>query len=252
MNENQLHEEENLEIDLLELISVLFRKWWLIAMAAIMGAAVMMAVTIFLISPKYESNTILYILNTSTNATSMADLQIGTELTEDFTVIATSKPVIDGAIEIIKEQEGITFTRKDILGMLDVTNENGTRILEIKATSTNPEYACIVANAVAEETATRMAEIMKSDPPTTVERAEVAQEPVSPSLMKNTILGFLIGAMLVCGVLVVQYILNDTIKTEEQVAKYLDVPTLAVIPFVKERDRKHEEVKRLKAAKNRK
>ncbi len=246
MSENRLHEEENLEIDLLELMYVLLQKWWMIAIAAIVGAITMMGITAFLITPQYESRSMLYILSKTTSVTSIADLQIGTEITEDFMVIAKSKPVIDGAIEIIEEQEGITFSRREVLDMLSVTNTADTRILVISATSANPVHACIVANAVAEKTASRMSEIMKSDPPTTVERAEVSSEPISPSMMKNTILGFLIGAVLVCIVLTIQYILNDTIKTEEHITKYLDVPTLAVVPYIKGKERKKEELKRLK------
>lgn len=252
MNENLLREEENIEIDLLELIYMLLQKWWLIFIAGVVGAVAMMAVTAFLLSPQYESQSMLYILNKTTSVTSMADLQIGTELTEDFIVIATSKPVIDGAIEKIQEEESITFTRKEVLDMLEITNAEDTRILVIKATNENPMYACMVANAVAEETCEQMAAIMKSDPPTTVERAEVAEKPVSPSLLKNTVLGGLIAVVLVCLVLMVQYMLNDTIKTEEQVTKYLDAPTLAVIPFVKVKEHKREEVKRLKKVKHEK
>ena len=103
-------------------------------------------------------------------------------MTADFEVIATSKPVIDGAIESLKKEEGKTFTRKEIANMLSVTNKDDTRILVITATSENPQDACIVANAVAENTATKMGEIMKSDPPTTVENAEVTEKRSNRSL----------------------------------------------------------------------
>ena len=59
---------------------------------------------------------------------------------------------------------------------------------------------------------------------------------------KNAILGFLIGAVLACGVFVVQYLLNDNIKTEEDVVKYLGESTLVSIPFVKGKDDKAEEL----------
>lgn len=74
---------------------------------------------------------------------------------------------------------------------------------------------------VAKNTQTKMGEIMKSDPPTTVENAETPQDPISPSLKKNTILGFLAGAVLVCAILVIQFLLNDNIKTEDDIEKYL-------------------------------
>lgn len=252
MNENRLHEEENLEIDLLELMYVLLQRWWMIAIAAIVGAITMMGITAFLITPQYKSQTMLYILNKTTSVTSIADLQIGTAITNDFIVIAKSKPVIDGAIEIIEEQEGITFSRSEVLSMLSVSKTEDTRILIISATSANPVHACIVANAVAEKTASRMSEIMKSDPPTTVERAEVSAAPISPSMTRNMILGFLIGAVLVCVMLTIQYILNDTIKTEEHIIRYLDVPTLAVVPYIKGKERKREELERLKDKGNKK
>ena len=64
----------------------------------------------------------------------MADLQVGTELTSDFSVIATSKPVIDGAIKTLKK-DNIKLTRKEIKQMLTVANKTDTRMLSITVTS---------------------------------------------------------------------------------------------------------------------
>lgn len=245
---NRKEFDDEMEIDLLALFRTLLRKWWLIAICAVIGASIAIAVTVLLITPKYQSKAMLYILNKTTSVTSLADIQIGSELTKDFEVIAKSKPVIDGAIEKIQEEEGKTFTREDIYRMLTVGNESGTRILVISATSESPQDACIVANAVAEVTATEMGVIMKSDPPTNVERAEVSKKPVSPSLMKNTAMGFLLGALLVCAVLVMQFLMNDNIKTEEDIEKYLGLTTLVAIPYVKRKERKKQELKQLKEA----
>ncbi len=245
MNENQRIDEE-VEIDLLELFYVLLKKWWLIGIVAVLGAVLAMGVTALCIAPKYESKAMLYILNKTTSVTSLADIQIGSALTEDFKVIALSKPVIDGAVEKLKTEENKEFTREDIEDMLTVTNEADTRILTIVATSENPVDACMVANAVSEETATQMANIMKSDTPTTVEAAEVATEPVSPSLFKNTLLGFAAGFVLMCILLIIRYLMNDAIRTEEDVEKYLGVSTLAVIPYIKNKEHKKEELKQQK------
>ena len=127
MNKNREFEDE-MEIDLGALLHVLLRKWWLIAICAFMGGIIALGITAGLLTPMYQSNALLYILNKTTSVTSLADIQIGTELTADFEVIATSKPVIDAAIERIKEEEGKSFTRKDILEMLQVSNKTGTRI----------------------------------------------------------------------------------------------------------------------------
>ena len=246
MNNKEFDDE--IEIDLLALFRVLLRKWWLIAICAVIGASAAIAVTILLITPQYQSKAMLYVLNKTTSVTSLADIQIGSELTKDFEVIAKSKPVIDGAIENIKKEEGKSFTREEIYGMLTVGNESGTRILVITATSENPQDACIVANAVAEATAAEMGVIMKSDPPTNVERAEVSQKPISPNLIKNTAIGFLLGALLVCAVLVIRFLMNDNIKTEEDIEKYLGLTTLVAIPYIRKKDRKKQELKELRKA----
>lgn len=233
MNERRYLENEEMEIDLIELMQVLLYKWWLILIVALAGFAMAVGYTKFAVTPLYESKAMLYVLPNTTSVTSVADLQIGSAITGDFEVIATSKPVIDKAIQAIKKDEGKKFTRSQIQGMISVENKEDTRILVLKATSADPEDACMVANAMSEATAERMAEITKKDPPTTVEMAEVSKNPVSPSMTKNAILGFLFGAVLVCGILVVRFLLNDNIKTEEDVEKYLGESTLVSIPYIK-------------------
>lgn len=88
-----------------------------------------------------------------------------------------------------------------------------------------------------------MAYIMKSDPPTTVENAEVAEEPISPSMLKNAVIGAFLGLLLVGLYLVIVFIKNDNIKTQEDVEKYLGLSTLAVIPIQKGKGRKQKELK---------
>lgn len=239
MNDNQFLQEDEVEIDLAELLGVFLHRWWLIAMTALLGFALAAGITEFVITPQYQSKAMLYILTKTTSVTSIADLQIGTAITRDFEIIATSKPVIDKAILSIKKSDGISMSRKEMKDMLTIVNQDDTRILEIRAVHENPEYSCVVANAVAEATAERMAEIMKSDPPTTVEKAEVEPVPVSPSLIKNSIIGILIGAVFMCGILTVQFMMNDNIKTDEDIQRYLGEVTLAMIPQVKKKENKN-------------
>lgn len=249
MNENMIHNDE-IEIDLLALMHALLRKWWLILITGVLGAGIMLAVTMFLITPMYESSAMLYILNKTTSVTSMADIQIGSALSSDFKVIATSKPVIDGVIEKIKEEDGMSLTRKEIEDALHVSNIEDTRLLLITVEHENPETACLIANAVADVTASQMAQIMNTDPPTMAERAEVAKNPVSPNLLVNVALGFIGGVLLICLLLLLAFLMDDNIKTEEEIEKYLGAPTLVMLPYVSERERKRSKAVKKKEAKN--
>lgn len=232
------YENDEIEIDLLALIQALIRKWWMFLICGAIGGLLAIIVTVLFMTPQYESKAMLYILSKTTSVTSIADFQISNELTDDFEVIATSKPVIDGALKRIEEEDGMVLTRKEIQEMISVTNAEDTRILVITAVDADPAKACIVANAMAAETADQMAYIMKSDPPSMVESAEVAEEPIGPSTLKNAVIGGFLGVLLIGLYLVILFIKNDNIKTQEDVEKYLGLSTLAVIPIQKKKKNK--------------
>lgn len=245
MNENTIQNNGEIEINLFDLGFALLKKWWMILICALFGALLMGMYTEYFVTPMYKSEATLYILNKTTSITSMADIQIGSALSSDFEVIATSKPVLDGAVEQIKKEEGINLTREYIASKLSVRTIDDTRLLVISVQDKDPRVACIVANTVAEVTASRMSEIMKSDPPTMAEWAEEARAPIGPNLTKNVALGFAVGAAAVCALLVILFLLDDKIKTEDDVAKYLGAPILANISYIdeKERERKSKDNK---------
>ncbi len=244
MRENR---NEEMEIDLLELFFLLLKKWKMLLLGLIVGGVLAGGAT-YLKTPVYQSESMLFILSKTTSITSVADLQLGSELSADFEVIATSKPVIDTAIEKVREEHGVTLTREQVRSMITVTNKADTRCLLITGTSEDPELACTLTNALTEATAEQMANIMKSDPPTTVERAEVATEPVDNGLKKNAAMGGMIGFLIVAIIFVVPYLLNDRIRTAEDVEKYLDTGVLGVIPLDKAQEYKKSKKKRGKKA----
>lgn len=250
MNEKQMIDRDEMEIDLLELFHVLLERWKIILLTAIIGAALAFGMTKFLVTPMYQSQAMLYIL-ASTNesgVTSMTELQIGATVTGDIKILATTKAVIEEARKEIERQYAEEFTNGQISQMVTVSSESNTRILTIKAEAADPELACIVADAVAEATAERAALIMGSEKPSMLAEAEVPLNPSSPSLTKNIAIGMLAGIMLSCGIILVQYLLNDNIKTAEDVEKYLGESTLVLIPYVKNKGSKKEELERMKAA----
>lgn len=230
-------QNEEMQIDLLELFFLLLKKWKLLLLGLIAGG-ILAGGTTYLKTPLYQSESMLFILSKTTSITSVADLQLGSALSSDFVVIATSKPVIDTAIEKVKEEHGVTLTRDQVKNMVSVTNKEDTRVLVITATGEDAELVCTLANAVTEATATQMASIMKSDPPTTVERAEVADAPVDNGLTKNAAKGALAGFLIVAILIVIPYLLNDKIRTVEDVEKYLDIGVLGVIPLDKAQEYK--------------
>ena len=72
---------------------------------------------------------------------------------------------------------------------------------------------------------------MKIDAVKTVEEADLPTHPSSPSVFRNTLLGGVLGIILAMGVIILIYILDDTIKTPEDVENYLGLNVLTSIPI---------------------
>lgn len=224
--------DEEDTIDLLEIGRLLLSRIWILILCLVVGAGVAGAGTKLFITPQYEATSMVYIYSKTTSITSLADLQIGTQLTVDFQIIAKTREVVESVIDEL----GLNSTYEELVNKINVSNPSGSRILKITVRDPKPARAAAISNALAKELKARVAEVMNTDEPSMVEEAVAPKKPVSPSTTKNAALGGLGLAVLAAAIIIVQYLLDDTIKTEDDVKKYLGLNVLAVIPYVKEAD----------------
>lgn len=234
MNEKNIPvEDQEVEIDLARLFYYLLKRWKSLFVAGIIGAVLAAGITLVQ-APQYESNSTLYVLSKSTSITSVADLQLGSELTSDYAEIATSKPVIDTVIEKLKKKEDIKLTREEVKEMVTVSNKTDTRMLVITVTSDDPDLSYKLADALTTASVNQMASITQTDKPTIVEEPEVADKPIDNGLYKHIAIGIVIGLVLLAGLYTVSFVMNDEIKTEQDVESFLQVSVLGTIPVDKE------------------
>ena len=221
------NQNDEVEIDLLELLYEFKKKILVIILTALIAAAGTGLFTHYLIQPLYSSTSKLYILTSSTSITSLADIQIGTSLTVDYIQLVQSRPVVDQVIENLK----LNRIYEELLDQMTFSNPSNSRILVITANDPDPVLAKDIVDEFANVAKQRISAIMKTEEPTVVEYGYVGERPVSPSLKKNTVIGALLGAILAMGVIVVLYLIDDTVKTPEDVEKYLGLNTLTSIPL---------------------
>lgn len=224
--QHMIHTDDEIEIDLREIAGLLLRKLKILILFLILGGLIAGSVTRFLITPQYTGTSMIFILTKTTSVTSLADIQLGSELTTDFVMLATSRPTLERVIDELD----LTEEPKDLQEMITVSNPADTRILQIDVSNPDPQLAADISNALADATADAVADIMSTDRPSIVEEAVVPEAPSSPSLMKNTMLGAMAGLFLAMAIVILRFLMDDTIKTEDDVAKYLNLNTLAALP----------------------
>ena len=214
------------EIDLVWIFRALLKKLWLILLAAIVSACAMAGYAYFRTQPTYTSTSTMLVLTKETTLTSLADLQIGSQLTKDYTILITSRPVLEEVIDELDLKMGY----KQLKGLISISNPEDTRILTISVTTNNAKQAKKIVDTLAKVSAEFVHEKMEVAPPKIIEEGEVGVFKVGPVVTKKAMIGFLLGALLVCALIVVLELMNDSIQSEEDVEKYLELPVLASVP----------------------
>lgn len=216
---------EELEIDLIDLLSYFKKKLWLILLGLLAGVLLSGVYTFKIVNPMYSASSMIYMRGAGNTITSIQDLQIGAELTNDYEVIFTSRPILE---EVIKELK-LDMSYKDLQGRIEMSNPTDTRILKVEIKDEDPEMASKIINTLVQISMDSVKEIDAKEP-YLIEKAVADEEPVSPSKKKNLAMGALAGMFLVCFGLAVQYITNDRICGEEDVTKALGIPVFCSIP----------------------
>ena len=228
--EEQMRNDE-MEIDLIELFHVLLKKAWVILLCLVIGAVAVGGYTKLFVTPQYQATSTIYVLGNSVSMSGV-DLTLSKQLTADFSVLAKSRPVMNKIEEKLKadyKYKDLNYSVEQLQGMIMVENPSGTSLMRMTATNSDAQLAADIAE--------RISEVMVIDKPSSVEEAEKPNYPVSPNVKKNMIMGGLIGAVLAVGVFTLLFLLDDTIKSEEDVRRYLKLNTLASIPKEKKRRR---------------
>ncbi len=231
---NQFERTMATEIDLVELFYHLLENLKYIVLAALLGAVLAALYTFNFVTPKYTATSKLYVVNTSNAVVDLSALQIGTQLASDYKEVFSNWHVHERVIEELN----LEYSYGQLNSMVSVTNTQSQRILNIKVTSTSADEAKLLADTYAKVAQEFIAEKMDMDRPNIFEEALKPSGPSSPNKTRNIILGFLLGGMLAAAIVMIQFIIDDRIRSEEDITKYVDLPVLGVMPAAERKKEK--------------
>lgn len=218
--------DEEIEINLGELFQLLKSKYKMIIISTLVCTIIAGIVTIFFISKKYESTARIY---------------PKPEVTEgivDYTQINANNLMVNNYVEMLKGNniqsqvaDKLDLTVAQIKGNVSIVNETNTQIIAITAKTNNPELSKKIVDQMVSTFKKEAKETLNINNITTVDQAEVATSPVSPSLKMNLVIGALLGAFASIGYLFIKFMLDTRIHNKEDAEKYLGVPCLGSIPY---------------------
>ena len=212
METNQQNQDE-IEIDLLELLRVLWSKIGYVILAALALGLLMVLVSKVFMKPQYESTTKMYVLSKqdSSSTVTSGDLQASSLLTKDYAELIQSRQVVETVIA----QLNLDLTYDEFLNKITVTTQNDTRILSITVKDEDPYVASQMADAIRVAASDHIQNVMNTEAVNVV----------------NGLIGAIAGAFIAIVIIIIVYLTNDTIQTSEDVERYLGVSTLGIIPL---------------------
>ena len=158
-------DDEEMEIDLGRLLFALKKKIWLIILTGLAVAFAAALYTQFLVSPVYTSYSTMLVLTKETTLASVADLQLGSQLTKDYSVLIESRPVLEETIENL----GLDMTYRELREMVEITNPEDTRILQLEVNHSDPETAKLLVDELANVSSVYIGDKMEVTPPKIIE-----------------------------------------------------------------------------------
>lgn len=222
-----MENRDEFEIDLLDLLYYLKKKILVIVAAFVAAAMVGAAFTAFFMEDEYTAKTRMYVLNRSSETSlTYNDYSVSNYMINDYTVLITGENVTKAVIDELN----LDMTTSELAEKISVEAIDSTRVLQITVVDNEAKRAADIANCVREVASEQLEEIMAVDAVNLVYEAEIPYQKSGPSLTKNTVLAALLGMVAAIGVLVVIYVVDDTIRTEEDVERYLGLSVLGVIP----------------------
>ncbi len=224
-------QKTKIEIDLLDLLFFLKKKVLYILAACILFAIAGGCLTNFFMEDEYTAKTRMYVLSRSSGTElSSSDYNIANFMIKDYQVLITGENVTREVIEKL----ALPMSVRQLANKISVSAIDNTRVLQIVVVDTQPERAAAIANCVREVSSAQIKAIMDVDAVNLVYEAEVPTHKSGPSLPNNAIIAAIIGFVLSMLILIVIYLADDTIQTDEDVTRHLGLSTLGVIPISKE------------------
>jgi capsular exopolysaccharide synthesis family protein len=215
----------------LEYLNIIKRRIWIVIGLTLVAAALSGLLSIFVIDPIYEAKTSLIVTRVSKENDKMRydEILMYQTLVKTYSELAKSRAVAKDAISKLK----INITPDELIENLRVSPKPDTQIIEIAVQDKDPKKAYNLANILSEVFIEKVQTIMNSDDVKIMDMAEMPRMPIKPKVFLNIMLaGFTVFLVSVGIIFLIDY-MDNTIKTEKDVERYIKVPVLSTIPYTK-------------------
>ena len=178
----------------------------------------------FYVTPIYQATSKIYIAGSETTI-SLSDIQLGSSLATDYQEAFK----IWHVHEMVDERLGLDYSYSKLSSMVSVNSPSGSHILYINVQSPDRTEAKLLADTYADVAQDFISQKMESRRPQLIQVAQLPVSPISPNIRSEIIKAFLFGGLLAAVLIVTQYMLDDRIRSSDDVEKVSGLVTLGML-----------------------
>lgn len=220
-----MNESENYYmVDLKDIIQILKKRIILILIVPVIFAVIGAIISIYLIEPVYESSTTIIVRQNKDNGEiNKSDIDLSKSLIYTYAEMAKANTVLENT----KQELNLNDLERD---SITVTPVKDTQILKVTVQNIDPKLATEIADTLVTEFTREIIRITKTDNVAVVDYAKIPNDPIKPNIVLNTAIAAVLGGMIVLFAIFVMEYLDNTIKTEKDINKYLEISVIGSIP----------------------
>ncbi|WPC43279.1 YveK family protein [Clostridium sp. JS66] len=222
--------EEEISLDLHEFSHIIRKRIKLILLITTLSTVVAGILSYCVIKPMYESKATIVVGKTNASLGDKSkyefnDIMMYQNLVKTYAEIGKSEIVAEKASSRLDN-----ISSKNILGSITITPVANTQLIQFKAYNSNPQTAYLMLNAVCNSFMQEAERIYPGQNVQIMDGAEIPEKPIKPKKRLNVVIAFFIGLMASVGVSFLLEYMNNTLKTEQDINKYLGLPVIGIIP----------------------
>lgn len=218
------------EIDLAQVVQILWGKIILIIILAISGGIIAGIITYSFIPPQYTAKVSMYVYNSQNRQqATLNDINMSVKLVGTYIVILKSETVL---AEVASESN-LNYTTLQLRDMISASSVDNTEVFEVKVTSENPDHARVIANTITKVAPKEIVRVVKAGSVEIIDQAQQYPPKTSPNNRMNILVGISLGLILSVGIIFINMTFDKTIKDEKELADVFRYPVLGAIPSIR-------------------
>jgi capsular polysaccharide biosynthesis protein len=221
-------------ISLKELFQTLRKRLGLILSIAFVAVATSGLISYFYLTPIYQSTTQLLVNQAKSDQPvfNSGEIQTNLQLINTYNVIIKSPAILD----LVKEELDLDITTSQLDSKITVGSQKDSQVLAITVQDPDANMAADIANTTANVFQREIVKIMNIDNVSILAKAELSDNPtpVKPNKMMNMAIALVVGLMTGVGLAFLLEYMDNTVKTEQDIEKLLDLPVLGTIAIINE------------------